>query len=55
MERDRSFLVDEICEKVLALADEVQVEAFLSQCQDRAQQPAATGTCDDHAKAVPQA
>jgi hypothetical protein len=29
MERDGSFLVDQICEKVLTLADTVQVEAFL--------------------------
>jgi hypothetical protein len=29
MERDGSFVVDEICEKVLTLADKVQVAAFL--------------------------
>jgi hypothetical protein len=56
MERDGSFLVDEICEKMLTLADKVQVEALLFPVPATTpRRPEATGSCDDHAKAVPQA
>jgi hypothetical protein len=55
MERDGSFLVDEICEKVLTLADKVQVEAFLSQCQRPRPAAGSHLHLHEHAKAVPQA
>ena len=51
MERDGSFLVDEICENVLTLADKVQVEAFLSQCQRPRRATGSHWHLHEHAKA----
>jgi hypothetical protein len=55
MERNGSFLVDEICEKVLTLADKVQVDALLSQCQRPRPAAGSHWHLREHAKAIPQA
>jgi hypothetical protein len=56
MERDGSFLVDEILrEGAYPCGQGSSRSISLPSASDRARRPAATGSCDDRAKAVPQA